>query len=319
MTHPVPLPGPAKADPYLRFSRREWSRLRAFTHLPLTEQELGSLRGINERISLEEVASVYLPLSRLLNLYVSAVQSLHDATDTFLGNLPARVPYIIGLAGSVAVGKSTTGRILQTLLSRWPHHPQVDLVATDGFLYPTSVLRERGLLNRKGFPESYDQRRLIRFLTAVKSGEPEAAVPVYSHLLYDIVPNQMKTVRQPDILIVEGLNVLQASGASRHSRVFVSDFFDFSIYLDATEPTIENWYVERFLKLCQTVFTNPASYFHHYAGLSREEAAATARAIWQEINGPNLRENIEPTRERAQLILTKSPDHGVEQVRLRRI
>lgn len=318
MNNPVPRPGAATADPYLRFSRAEWSKLRAFTQLPLTEQELGSLRGINERISLEEVAVVYLPLSRLLNLYVSAVQGLHDATDTFLGNLPARVPYIIGLAGSVAVGKSTTGRILQTLLSRWPHHPQVDLVATDGFLHSTGELRERGLLHRKGFPESYDQRRLIRFLTAVKSGEPEAHVPVYSHLLYDIVPGQTKTVRQPDILIVEGLNVLQAN-STRRSSVFVSDFFDFSIYLDAAEPTIENWYVERFLKLCETVFTNPESYFHHYAGLNREEAAATARGIWQQINGPNLRENIEPTRERAQLILTKGPDHGVEEVRLRRI
>ena len=319
MTNPEPRPSATTEDPYLRFSRAEWSRLRAFTQLPLTEQELSSLRGINERIALEEVASVYLPLSRLLNLYVSAVQSLHEATDTFLGNLPARVPYIIGLAGSVAVGKSTTGRILQTLLSRWPHHPQVDLVATDGFLYPTQVLRERGLLNRKGFPESYDQRRLIRFLTAVKSGEPEAAVPVYSHLLYDIVPDQVKVVRQPDILIVEGLNVLQASGSSRHSRVFVSDFFDFSMYIDAAEAVIESWYVERFLTLRETVFTNPASYFHNYAALSREDAIETARGIWQEINGPNLRENIEPTRERAQLILTKGPDHGVEQVRLRRI
>jgi type I pantothenate kinase len=280
------------------------------------------MRGINEQISLDEVAGVYLPLSRLLNLYVSAVQGLHKATDTFLGNLPARVPYIIGLAGSVAVGKSTTGRILQTLLSRWPHHPRVDLVATDGFLYPTSVLRERGLMHRKGFPESFDQRRLIRFLSDVKGGQPEAQVPVYSHLLYDIIPDEMKTVRQPDILIVEGLNVLQASstrGLTRPSSVFVSDFFDFSVYLDASEPTIENWYVERFLKLRETVFTNPASYFHHFAGLDREEAMETARSIWREINGPNLRENIEPTRERAQLILTKGPDHEVEEIRLRKI
>ena len=317
VTKPSPRAGVAPADPYLHFSRAEWSRLRASTELPLTEHELASLRGINERISLDEVAGVYLPLSRLLNLYVSAVQSLHKATDTFLGNLPARVPYIIGLAGSVAVGKSTTGRILQTLLSRWPHHPQVDLVATDGFLHPTSVLRERGLMNRKGFPESFDQRRLLRFLTDVKSGAPATQVPVYSHLLYDIVPDQMLTVRQPDILIVEGLNVLQAN--SRQSKVFVSDFFDFSVYIDAAEPTIQEWYVERFVKLRETVFTNPASFFHHYAAMDRDEAMATARGIWREINGPNLRENIEPTRERARLILTKGPDHAVEEIRLRKI
>jgi type I pantothenate kinase len=309
-------------SPYLRFSRAEWARLRASTPLPLTEAELSTLRGINDAISLGDVAEVYLPLSRLLNLYVSAVQSLHKATDTFLGNLPAKVPYIIGIAGSVAVGKSTMARILQALLSRWPNHPKVDLVTTDGFLYPTRVLQKRGLMNRKGFPESYDQRRLVRFLTEVKSGQPEVCAPVYSHLIYDIVEGEVQRVFRPDILIVEGLNVLQ-TGDTRSTRrqplIFVSDFFDFSVYIDGAEETIENWYVARFLKLRDTVFLNPASYFHRYAGLSEAEAMEKARSIWREINGPNLRDNIQPTRERAQLILRKGPDHSVEEVRLRRL
>jgi len=305
-----------QTSPYLRFSRGEWAALRASTPLPLTETDLATLRGINEAISLEEVANIYLPLSRLLNLYVSAIQALHKATDTFLGHLPAKVPYIIGVAGSVAVGKSTTARILQALLSRWPHHPKVDLVTTDGFLYPTALLEQRGLMNRKGFPESYDQRRLVRFLTEIKSGQREVSAPVYSHLIYDIIPDQAQTVRQPDVLIVEGLNVLQSG---RGSAVFVSDFFDFSIYMDADEEVIENWYVARFHKLRETVFRNPDSYFHRYANLSYEEATEKARSIWDEINGPNLRENIEPTRERAQLILRKAADHAIEEVRLRKL
>jgi type I pantothenate kinase len=305
-----------QTSPYLRFSRGEWAALRASTPLPLTETDLATLRGINEAISLEEVANIYLPLSRLLNLYVSAIQALHKATDTFLGHLPAKVPYIIGVAGSVAVGKSTTARILQALLSRWPHHPKVDLVTTDGFLYPTAILEERGLMNRKGFPESYDQRRLVRFLTEIKSGQREVSAPVYSHLIYDIIPDQAQTVRQPDVLIVEGLNVLQSG---RGSAVFVSDFFDFSIYMDADEEVIENWYVARFHKLRETVFRNPDSYFHRYANLSYEEATEKARSIWDEINGPNLRENIQPTRERAQLILRKAADHAIEEVRLRKL
>jgi len=294
---------PAESDPispYLRFSR--------------TEEDLAALRGINEDISLEEVAVVFLPLSRLLNLYVSAIQSLHKATDTFLGHLPAKVPYIIGIAGSVAVGKSTMARVLQTLLSRWPDHPAVDLVTTDGFLYPTAVLERRGLMKRKGFPESYDQRRLVHFLTEIKSGKGEVSAPVYSHLLYDIVPDAIKTVRQPDILIVEGLNVLQ-SGRARN----VSDFFDFSIYIDADEETIENWYIARFLRLCETVFRNPDSYFNRYSKLNREDATTQAHSIWREINGPNLRKNIQPTRERAQLILRKGVGHSVEKVRLRKL
>lgn len=308
-------------SPYLRFSRTEWARLRASTPLPLTEKDLSTLRGINDEISLDEVAGVYLPLSRLLNLYVSAIQSLHKATDTFLGHLPAKVPYIIGIAGSVAVGKSTMARILQALLSRWPDHPKVDLIATDGFLYPTSVLEKRGLLNRKGFPESYDQRGLVRFLTEIKSGKREVSAPVYSHLIYDIVEGGAQLVCRPDVLIVEGLNVLQTGRPrpSRGPRIFVSDFFDFSIYIDADEETIETWYVARFLKLCETVFRNPDSYFNRYSKLSREEAIAKAHSIWREINGPNLRDNIQPTRERAQLILRKGTGHSVEEVRLRKL
>jgi type I pantothenate kinase len=303
-----------RLSPYLRFSRTEWAHLRASTPLPLAEADLAALRGINEDISLEEVADIYLPLSRLLNLYVSAIQSLHKATDTFLGDLPASVPYIIGIAGSVAVGKSTMARVLQTLLSRWPDHPSVDLITTDGFLHPTAVLEKRGLMNRKGFPESYDQRRLVRFLTEIKSGKGEVSAPIYSHLIYDVVLGATKTVRQPDILIVEGLNVLQ-SGRARN----VSDFFDFSIYIDADEATIENWYVARFLRLCETVFRNPDSYFTRYSMLTTEEATEKARSIWREINGPNLRENILPTRERARLILRKGEGHSVEEVRLRKL
>lgn len=321
MSLPSPLPRP-QTGPYLQFSRDEWAQLRASTPLPLTEVELDRLRGLNEHISLAEVTDIFLPLSRLLNLYVAATQSLHKATDTFLGDLPAKVPYIIGLAGSVAVGKSTTARLLQALLSRWPDHPKVDLVATDGFLLPTARLQQADLMERKGFPESYDQRGLVRFLREIKSGRPDVSAPVYSHLIYDIVPGQLQHVRQPDILIVEGLNVLQTGDgrpSSRPSRVFVSDFFDFSIYIDAPEPLIEEWYVQRFLKLCDTVFTNPESYFHRYSGLTHKEAVDTARSIWSSINGPNLRDNIAPTRERAHLILSKGSQHRIEQVRLRRL
>ncbi len=311
---------PAEAlSPYLRFSRTEWAKLRASTPLPLTESDLSTLRGINEEISLEEVAGVYLPLSRLLNLYVSAIQSLHKATDTFLGHLPAKVPYIIGIAGSVAVGKSTMARILQALLSRWPDHPKVDLVTTDGFLHPMAVLEKRGLMNRKGFPESYDQRRLVHFLTEIKSGEREVSAPVYSHLIYDIVDGAAQKVCQPDILIVEGLNVLQSGRVRNSPRIFVSDFFDFSIYIDADERIIENWYVSRFLKLRETVFRDPDSYFNRYSKLTKEEAIERAHSIWHQINGPNLRDNIQPTRERAQLILRKGTGHSVEEVRLRKL
>jgi type I pantothenate kinase len=263
------------------------------------------------------VADIYLPLSRLLNLYVGATQTLHGATATFLGSAAPRVPYVIGLAGSVAVGKSTASRILQALLSRWPTHPQVDLITTDGFLLPRRVLEARGLMDRKGFPESYDVRRLIRFMADLKSGAPEVFAPVYSHLAYDVVEGDQFVIRQPDIVIVEGLNVLQ-TGSGR-APMFVSDFFDFSIYVDAHEADIEQWYVERFMALRETVFRNPSSYFHKYADLTPEDARATAHRLWQTINLVNLRKNVLPTRDRAHLILEKGRDHAVRKVRLRKL
>jgi type I pantothenate kinase len=308
-------------SPYVRFSRDEWARLRASTPLTLSEGDLEQLRGINERISLGEVADIYLALSRLLNLYVAASQNLHRVSDTFLGSPAAKVPYVIAVAGSVAVGKSTTARILQALLARWPDHPQVDLVTTDGFLFPNRVLEERGLMDRKGFPESYDRRRLVRFLADVKSGRPEVTAPVYSHLTYDIVPDEEQVVRRPDIVIVEGLTVLQTSDgrAGQAPRLFVSDFFDFSLYVDADEPDIEQWYLDRFLTLRETAFTDERSFFHHFAALSEDEAVQVARSIWRSINALNLHENILPTRERARLILEKAPDHSVRAVRLRKL
>lgn len=304
---------------YIGFSRGEWSGLRAATPLVLDEDDLANLRGINEKVLLDEVADIYLPLSRLLNLYVAATQSLYKVTDTFLGSPASKVPYIVGIGGSVAVGKSTTARILQALLSRWPDHPRVDLVTTDGFLHPNRVLEERGILTRKGFPESYDQRNLVRFLADVKSGVPEVEAPVYSHLTYDIVPDERRVVKRPDIVILEGLNVLQAENGASPSRTFVSDFFDFSIYVDAAEEDVERWYVDRFLTFTNTVFQRDDSYFKRYAGLTRGEAVAEAHRIWAEINGPNLAQNIKPTRERAQLILRKCPDHSVSNVKLRKI
>ena len=300
---------------YLTFDRDDWADLRAATPLTLRESELQSLRGINDRIDLDEVAAVYLPLTRLLNLYVAATQNLHKASAAFLGTLAPKVPYVIGVAGSVAVGKSTFARILQALLARWPDHPQVDLVTTDGFLHPNSVLAGRGIMNRKGFPESYDTRRLIEFLRELKSGASNVTAPVYSHVVYDIVPGDEITVHQPDILIIEGLNVLQVGSADE----FVSDYFDFSIYVDADESHIEEWYVQRFLKLCETVFQDPNSFFQHYAHLSHDEAVATAHGIWREINGKNLKENIQPTKTRASLLLRKGLDHRVTDVSLRRL
>jgi type I pantothenate kinase len=312
---------PVVLSRFIEFSRAEWAALRAATPLPLSEPQLRALVGLTERMSLGEVADVYLPLSRLLNLYVHATRNLHQASSTFLGSASPRVPFVIGIAGSVAVGKSTTSRVLQALLAHWPSHPQVDLITTDGFLLPQHVLEARGLTHRKGFPESYDVRRLLRFLADVKSGVPEVAAPVYSHLAYDIVPGEAQIVRQPDILVVEGLNVLQTGSGppGRSMPLFVSDFFDFSIYVDASESDIEEWYVERFLALRETVFRNPSSYFHRYAALSPEEAVETARQIWRTINLRNLRENVRPTRERAHLILEKGRDHAVRRVRLRKL
>jgi len=308
-------------SPYVHFRREAWSALRASTPLTLSQEDLEELRGLNEALSLDEVAQVYLPLSRLLNLYVAKAQELFTVTDEFLGKPASRVPFIIGMAGSVAAGKSTTARVLRALLSRWPDHPKVDLVTTDGFLFPNKVLEARGLMHRKGFPESYDQRRLLRFVADVKSGCAEVVAPVYSHLTYDIVPGEVVRVARPDILILEGLNVLQRSDGPLRgaSKVFVSDFFDFSIYVDAEESHLQRWYTERFLKLKETAFKHPASYFHHLAGLSEEEAKGVATRIWRDINLVNLRENILPTRERARLVLEKGDNHLVRGVRLRKI
>ncbi len=308
----------SRPDRYQSFSRAAWSKLRANTPLLLEEAELAAVRGINEKISLREVEDIYLPLSRLLNLYVAATQGLHQATDTFLGEQTERAPFIIGIAGSVAVGKSTISRVLQILLSRWPNHPRVDLVTTDGFLFPNNVLQAAGLMQRKGFPESYDLRRLLQFLADAKAGSPELTVPTYSHLIYDIAAGQDHVIRRPDILILEGLNVLQSGGRKRPSRLFVSDYFDFSIYVDAEEEAIESWYVDRFMTLCASVFRDEHSYFHRYTGLNLEEQQREAHALWQGINSPNLKENIRPTRERAHLILEKGTGHFVQRVRLRK-
>ncbi len=303
-------------SPYLEFSREEWSRLRDATPLTLSQADLDELKGLNEEVSLEEVAAIYLPLSRLLNLYVAKAQELFKVTDTFLGKPSEKVPFVIGMAGSVAAGKSTTARVLKELLSRWPNHPHVDLVTTDGFLLPNQVLEAKNLMTRKGFPESYDQRKLLTFLYEVKSGQPSVEAPVYSHLSYDIVPGEFITVDQPDILIFEGLNVLQRNDLS---AVNVSDFFDFSIYVDADEANLEAFYISRFLKLKETAFQNPQSYFHHFTKLSEVEAVTMGREIWRAINLLNLKENILPTRERADLILRKGKGHAAEAVLLRKI
>ncbi|GAA5042663.1 type I pantothenate kinase [Nocardia callitridis] len=306
----------SEPSPYVEFDRKQWRKLRKSTPLVLTEEELRGLRGLGEQIDLEEVAEVYLPLARLIHLQVAARQRLFAATATFLGEAhpDKQVPFVIGVAGSVAVGKSTTARVLQALLARWDHHPRVDLVTTDGFLYPTAELVRRSIMERKGFPESYDRRKLLRFVTEVKSGAEEVCAPVYSHISYDIVPGEQHCVRQPDILIVEGLNVLQTG-----PRLMVSDLFDFSIYVDARIEDIEKWYVKRFLALRATGFANPEAHFHHYANFTDEQASATAKEIWNSTNRPNLVENILPTRPRATLVLRKDADHTINRLRLRKL
>lgn len=308
-------------SPYAAYSRDEWARLRDDTPLTLSEADLENLSGLTERISTDEVIEIYLPLSRLLNLYVEASQGLHGNTEQFLRKGNGKMPFIVGLAGSVAAGKSVTARVLQALLARWPSHPDVALVPTDGFLFPNAVLEARDLMSRKGFPESYDLSRLLNFLADVKSGMARVEAPLYSHLVYDVLKDQTLIVEQPDIVIVEGLNVLQPAKLPKDGRAipFVSDFFDFSIYIDATEALVETWYVERFLRLRQTAFRDPASYFHRYATLSEQEARETALSIWRSINLVNLQENILPTRQRADLILRKGEDHAVESVSLRKL
>ena len=305
-------------SPYRRFSRTEWAALRADTPLTLTIDDLAKLQSINDPISVEEVVAIYLPLSRLLALYVAATQGLFKATQRFLGAEDGKVPYIIGIAGSVAVGKSTTARVLKALLSRWPNTPKVELVTTDGFLLPNAVLQREGLMEKKGFPESYDGAALVRFLAEIKAGKQRVTAPVYSHLEYDVVPGEEIVVDRPDILIVEGLNVLLPNKLGRRIP-FVSDFFDFSIYLHAEEADLERWYINRFMRLRETAFRDPRSFFRKYADLSDEEAMKTAHSIWTRTNLRNLHENVLPTRARASLVLTKGPTHRIEAVALRKL
>jgi type I pantothenate kinase len=316
-----PLPGD-NLSPYRVFAREEWAKLRADTPMTLSADEVLRLQSLNDPIGLDEVVAIYLPLSRLLSLYVAATQGLFRATQRFLlAENEGKVPYIIGVAGSVAVGKSTTARVLKALLARWPNTPKVDLITTDGFLLPNAELERLGLMERKGFPESYDTGKLLRFLADIKAGKRNVTAPLYSHLFYDVVPGEETAVDRPDILIVEGLNVLQPARLPKDGTAipFVSDYFDFSVYLDADEDDLHRWYVSRFLKLRHTAFRDPKSYFRKYAELPEAEAIATADGLWNRINLANLRDNIVPTRQRASLILRKGPSHRIEQVALRRL
>jgi type I pantothenate kinase len=307
-------------SPFVTLDRPAWAARRERTPLPLRQDELDAVRGLGEPVDLREVEEVYLPLSRLLNLHVRAAHARHRLAAEFLGTADPPVPFVIAVAGSVAVGKSTTARLLRLLLARWPEHPRVDLVATDGFLLPNAELRRRGLMERKGFPESYDRRALLAFVTAVKSGVDVVRAPAYSHLVYDVVPDQEVVVDRPDVLILEGLNVLQPPRprADGSYGLAVSDFFDFSVYVDAHPEDVRSWYVERFLRLRRTAFADERSHFHRYAALDDAAAVEEAGRIWDTINGPNLRENVEPTRGRASVVLAKGPDHAVTHVRLRR-
>jgi type I pantothenate kinase len=308
-------------SPYRVFSRAEWAELRADTPMTLTGEEVTRLRSLHDRLDMREVEDIYLPLSRLLSLYVAATQRLFRAQQNFLGTEDSKMPYIIGVAGSVAVGKSTTARVLQALLARWPNVPKVDLITTDGFLFPNAVLEREGLMEKKGFPESYDLPALLRFMSDIKAGRRPVRAPIYSHLLYDVMPSHSIEIDRPDILIVEGLNVLQTGRPPRDGKAipYVSDFFDFSVYLDADERALLGWYVDRFLTLRGTAFADPKSFFHRYSTLSDDEAVATATSIWNRINLVNLHESILPTRQRADLILTKGENHMVREVALRRL
>lgn len=314
-------PQTSDLSPYRSFTRQQWAKLRADTPMTLSEEEVSELSGISVQVSLDEVAEIYLPLSRLLSFYVEATQELFRHTQKFLGGMSGKVPYIIGMGGSVAVGKSTTARILRKLLARWPNHPKVDLLTTDGFLHPNAVLEERGIMNRKGFPESYNVSHLLRVLSDIKAGHRYVEAPVYSHLHYDVSPVETVRFDQPDILIVEGINVLQVGTppADGEAIPFVSDFFDFSVYIDADAEVLRDWYVERFFRLRETAFQDPESYFHRYGSLSDKETRETANHIWETINLVNLRENVQPTRHRADLVLYKGANHDVEEVLLRKI
>jgi type I pantothenate kinase len=308
-------------SPYLTLSREEWAALRNDTPMTLTPDEVTRVRSLHDRLDMKEIEEIYLPISRLLSLYVAATQRLFIVQQHFLGTAEAKVPYIIGVAGSVAVGKSTTARVLQALLARWPNTPKVDLVTTDGFLLPNAVLQREGLMEKKGFPESYDLPTLLRFLADVKAGRRPVRAPVYSHLAYDVLPNQWIEVDRPDILIFEGVNVLHVGRPPRDGKAipYVSDFFDFSVYIDAEEDVLRKWYVDRFLTLRGTAFRDPKSYFHRYSGLDDNQAIETATSIWERINLINLRDHILPTRQRAHLILKKAANHFVQDVSLRRL
>ena len=305
-------------SPYLAIERADWAELGKNTQLPLTEKELLNLKSLGDFLDMKEVEEVYLPVSHLLSLHANQTQKLHSAASDFLGERSAKTPFIIGIAGSVAVGKSTVARLLKELMSRWEGTPRVELVTTDGFLYPNAELERRGILDRKGFPESYDRKRLLKFVSDVKSGVESVTAPVYSHLSYDIVDGEFEEVRTPDVLILEGLNVLQPPAIGQ--ELALSDFFDFTIYIDANPQTIEKWYLSRFKQLWTSAFTNPRSYFHPLTKqLNLEQATERAKGFWQDINLPNLRENIEPTRSRAKLVMQKGDEHRVQQVLLRKI